>query len=334
VDPLTHGFLGAAIAQSTFTRTLGKKSLIIGAIAAMIPDMDMVASLFGPMAEFTYHRSITHSFWFPFVLAWALSSFLNKRDCAENRWRWFALIALVTGSHPFLDICTSYGTQFLAPFTNLRIKWNLISVLDIGFTLPLMVTVFTGLYLWRTSLKHVQIVGCIGLAFAFIYLGGCKHIQGHIESRVAKADTWTFFEVHPTPFQPFMRHAYATKSGYACVSFLHYKQSQPELWRCRAQDNSLIVQDFLKTPEAQTFLWYAGNNIYIEHDAENHVIRLHDIRYSLPSSPFSGVWGIESAYDPITKHFSTLTHFRGTRQIRWATLQQYLDVMLGHQPWT
>lgn len=334
VDPLTHGFLGATIAQSTFSRTLGKKSLVIGALAAMIPDIDMVASFFGSMAEFTYHRSITHSVWFPFALAWGASIFLSKRYGPMDRWRWFMLIVLVTGSHPFLDICTSYGTQFWAPFSTLRLKWNLISVLDIGYTGILILTVCLGLWLWRRSNKYIQVIGCVGLIASFIYLEGCRHIQHTLENRVAKQDSWDFFEVHPTLLQPWMRHAYATKPGMVCVSFMHYIKKSPDLWRCRTQDTSAIVQAFLQSKEGKTFAWYAGHNLYIEHDPSKHIIRVNDIRYSLPSSPFSGVWGIEVQYDPTTGKFSPLIHFRGTRQISWSALKNYLTVMIGQKSWT
>lgn len=334
MDTLTHGLLGATLAQATFGKRLGWKSLIVGALAALIPDIDMIASLAGPMAEFKWHRSITHTFWFGPLLAWFASLYLSKRYPETRRWDWFWLLVIVVSSHPFLDICTSYGTQFWAPFSDIRLKWNTISVIDFGYTGILLLTVLAGLWAGIRPSKRWQLIGILGLVSSFSYLNYCRHIQATFEARVEEMGPWTYAEVHPTLFQPWMRHVYATKKGRVCVTYLHYTQTFPVAWKCRPQEFLPIVTHFLATTEAQIFDWYAGHNIYVEHDSQRRKIRIHDIRYSLPTSPFEGVWGIEVTYDPLTHVFSPITHFRGTRQINWTTLKDYIQIVIGHQPWT
>ena len=41
-------------------------------------------------------------------------------------------------THGLLDACTTYGTQLFWPFTNDRIAWNTISIIDPLFTLPIL----------------------------------------------------------------------------------------------------------------------------------------------------------------------------------------------------
>ncbi|NJB87536.1 inner membrane protein [Lewinella marina] len=51
-------------------------------------------------------------------------------------WTWLFFLTIVT--HPLLDCFTAYGTQFLQPFTALRVAWNTISVVDPLYTLPFL----------------------------------------------------------------------------------------------------------------------------------------------------------------------------------------------------
>ena len=51
---------------------------------------------------------------------------------------WTLLFFLAIVTHPILDCFTAYGTQFLEPFTSVRLAWNTISVLDPLYTLPFL----------------------------------------------------------------------------------------------------------------------------------------------------------------------------------------------------
>ena len=43
-----------------------------------------------------------------------------------------------TLSHGLLDACTSYGTRLYWPFSQYRESWDLISIIDPLFTLPML----------------------------------------------------------------------------------------------------------------------------------------------------------------------------------------------------
>ena len=55
---------------------------------------------------------------------------------------WFIAL-LGYGTNGLLDACTTYGTLLLWPFSNARIAWNNVSVIDPLFTLPLLGFVLT-----------------------------------------------------------------------------------------------------------------------------------------------------------------------------------------------
>ncbi|MFT5245793.1 MAG: inner membrane protein, partial [Gammaproteobacteria bacterium] len=62
MDSITQGLLGALTFAAVKDKEIGKKSLLIGAIAGTIPDMDVFLSpLFSDVAFLTIHRSVSHS---------------------------------------------------------------------------------------------------------------------------------------------------------------------------------------------------------------------------------------------------------------------------------
>ncbi|MBF0333038.1 MAG: ATP-binding cassette domain-containing protein, partial [Alphaproteobacteria bacterium] len=58
MDPFTHAVLGATIARAGFHHRLGWRSMAVGAVVAMSPDLDIVAGwLGGTFAEWAHHRA-------------------------------------------------------------------------------------------------------------------------------------------------------------------------------------------------------------------------------------------------------------------------------------
>ena len=148
MDPITQGVVGAALAQTKGETTTLAKAGVIGALAAMAPDLDvLIRSSTDPLLVLEYHRQFTHSLLFiPFG---ALICSLIFYPLIANRWQLnFKAIYLWSflgfATHGLLDGCTSYGTQLLWPITNHRFSWDIISVIDPLFTLPLLLLILLG----------------------------------------------------------------------------------------------------------------------------------------------------------------------------------------------
>jgi inner membrane protein len=114
-------------------RKLGRKAMLWGAIANSIPDIDVVTSLWmNPADALLAHRGFTHSILFQVLLiplaAYALKRFYSK-DFFSFR-GWMLLIGSGLFLHIFLDALTSYGTGWFEPFSNYRVSFNTIFILD------------------------------------------------------------------------------------------------------------------------------------------------------------------------------------------------------------
>jgi inner membrane protein len=85
------------------------------------------------------HRHFTHSLAFSPVIALAAGLPWWFRDAHRAQRRSLFLCGLIAcWSHILLDACTSYGTQFLVPFSRHRFGWDFISIIDPVFTLALL----------------------------------------------------------------------------------------------------------------------------------------------------------------------------------------------------
>ena len=136
MDPLSQGTVGAAFAQSTANKNNIFKIGVIGFLAGLAPDLDvLIRSSNDPILFLEYHRQFTHSLFFiPFgSLIIALLIFpLLKRSMGFKTVYLASLLGYAT--HGLLDACTSYGTQLFWPFSNERVTWNNISIIDPLFT--------------------------------------------------------------------------------------------------------------------------------------------------------------------------------------------------------
>ena len=143
MDPLSQGTVGAAFAQSAANKNNILKIGVIGFLAGLAPDLDiLIQSSTDPILFLEYHRQFTHSLFFiPFgSLIVALVLFPLVKSSMSIKTVYFASL-LGYATHGLLDACTSYGTQLFWPFSNERVTWNNISIVDPLFTIPVLILI-------------------------------------------------------------------------------------------------------------------------------------------------------------------------------------------------
>lgn len=140
MDPVTQGALGAACSQALLHPYDKRNAWIAGALGGMAADLDvLIYSTQDPMLSWLYHRHFTHALTFilpgGFLVALALLAFKRFRP----HW-WMTWLSATIGyaTHGLLDACTSYGVVLYWPFSMQRVSWDLISMIDLFFTFPLV----------------------------------------------------------------------------------------------------------------------------------------------------------------------------------------------------
>lgn len=111
------------------------------------------------------------------IIILGLSAYLVKRryfdheitlpDLDISLWRKLFFWSIIT--HPILDSFTAYGTQLFLPFSDYRVSFNNISVVDVFYTGPFLLCVIATSFFARNSPKR-RWVNYAGLIISSLYM--------------------------------------------------------------------------------------------------------------------------------------------------------------------
>lgn len=188
MDSVTHIVLGACIGEVLAGKQLGKKALLIGAIAQSVPDVDFVASFWLTTSEdLLAHRGITHSFLFAACIAPLLGLLSQKwfRKAGMSLVQWTFFWGLQIFIHLFIDAFNAYGTGWFEPFNHHRVSFNTMFVADPLFTIWPIAALIILLVAKKTNTRRTE------LAWAAIILSSIYLVMGTmfkyiVENRLSK----------------------------------------------------------------------------------------------------------------------------------------------------
>ena len=160
MDSLTQIVLGAACGEAVLGKKIGNKALLFGAIGGTIPDLDVfIGDLIysNAIQAMAFHRGIMHSIFFSILASLFLGSFFNfifsrvSKLNTVSKSQWIKLFFLSLLTHSLLDCFTAYGTQLFSPFSDFRVAFNTISVVDPLYTLPFLISLILLMFFNRQS---------------------------------------------------------------------------------------------------------------------------------------------------------------------------------------
>jgi inner membrane protein len=172
MDSLSHIVIGAAIGEAILGKKIGRWGMLLGALAKSVPDFDLFyTGLSDPRAYMCDHRAHTHSLFiealYAIPIAWLLVK-LFKDSVTFKRMLIFMLACL--WGHSLLDWCTNFGTQLLLPFTNENYSLNTLAIVDLLFTLPMLILTAIAVFYKRNPIRR-QRLAVTALAYCALYLG-------------------------------------------------------------------------------------------------------------------------------------------------------------------
>jgi inner membrane protein len=177
VDPISQGVCGALLSQALAKKEELRSASIIGFLAGVLPDADIfISSPETPITGFIFHRHFTHSLSFiplgGLIAALLLFPAFRQR-LGFKRILLFSILGYAT--HGLIDACTSYGTLLLWPFSDLRVSWNIISIIDPIFTGTICALAISAFLRRRARLAHYA----IGFVFFYLTLGVIQYQRAH-----------------------------------------------------------------------------------------------------------------------------------------------------------
>ncbi len=281
MDSVTQAALGAGVTALCVPAGHRRKALLAGAMLGTLPDLDVFIDYGDAVANFTYHRSVSHSL---FVLVpgaigvWALLRRLwAPVRMAPGAWLLAIMLALVT--HPLLDAHTAYGTQLFWPIESIPVAWATLFIIDPAFTSPLVVgAVLSAIRPARSWSRKALIVGmtlsCLYLSWSWVAKTVVERDAHYSLAAEGQAGAAVFSV--PTPFNTLLWRVVAmTDDGYRegfrsllyGRSSLSFTRHPSDMAAMRAADDIWAVR---------RLGWFA--NGFVSAEVVNDVLVVSDLR--------------------------------------------------------
>ena len=331
MDIVTHGLLGALVAQSITRSPNLRLASVIGCAAALLPDLDvLIHSNSDPLLVLEYHRHFTHSIFFaPFaaLLITMLCAPLVRKDFSKPSL--FAMVLLAYLSACLLDACTSYGTHLLWPLVSEPMSLGIIAVVDPVFTGILVVAAIAA---W-VGRKQQRAWWGIFLALCYLALGWVQHERAEVVA-VTLAEkrqlSSTHIEVKPTMGNILLWRALtittdqqlqidALRIGFATRIYPGERRELFKLDDMKLLDsNSLAYRDLIRYQNINQPLLIVHNEA---------PLMIGDARYAMLPTHADPLWGLE--INPEQPNMPS--KFVTRRKLTPAMRQTFVDMLLGRK---
>ncbi|CAL2106947.1 inner membrane protein [Tenacibaculum sp. 190524A02b] len=293
MDSLTQIVLGAACGEVALGKKIGNKAMLFGAIGGTIPDLDVIIGslLYGNEIDaMAFHRGFMHSIVFAFLGAFAFGWLTfklydtGKRVGTSTLKDWIFLFFLSIFTHPILDSFTPYGTQLLLPFSNYRVAFNTISVVDPLYTLPFLVCLVIALFFNRKSTKRSRWVKT-GIYMSSFYLlltiGNKLYINSVFKKSFDESTiAYSRFSAQPTLLNNVLWYGIAETSNNYKVGFYSLLDTKSVVDTILTIPKNHTLLD-MQHPDLQTLSWFSNGYFNLAPNDSSSVIAYLDLRYPL-----------------------------------------------------
>ncbi len=318
MDPVTHVLTGVAISRSGLNRKTALSTLTL-AIAAEIPDSDLIWRFKGPVSEFAHHRGFSHTFLgAPIMAALALGIVYliagrsrNAKAAAGDsetpqqppRWRLLYLYALLgVLSHLLLDFTNNYGLRPLDPFNYRWFAWDIVFIADpiimASLLFALIAPWFSGLISGEIGARRPQYRGrgsAITALVCIVLVWWVRDFSHRRAITLLNQQTYQDQEpvrvsASPNPFNPFSwlgivetQNFFVTLRVDTLAGAVDPQRSAVTLYKPEETPITLAAK---KSPLGRAFLDWARypyvETEVLEPPQSGFIVRMHDLRFAYP----------------------------------------------------
>jgi len=332
MDPVSQGLVGAVLPQSVSNKKEIRLAAAIGFLSGLLADIDVIIhSSTDPLMFLDYHRQFTHSLVFipigGFIAAGFCWLFLKKR---LSFWKIYLYAFLGYGTHCFLDACTNYGTQLLWPFSDARIAWNVVSIIDPIFTFTLLFLVIIA------AVRKSRLIARLGLLFAVCYLLFGLYQRERAEDALLSLAQSRGHDVERILVNPSIgnllvwRSIYEAHGNYYVEAIRVGPFSESKIYNGgsikvfdTAQELPGLDTDSVLYSDINRFKSFAKDFLVVHPEYPDII---GDLRMGILPNSTKPIWGIKINLDNQNKHVSMDNY---GRSVNGDTIQTFISMLLG-----
>lgn len=333
MDPISQAVVGGIAGQNASLKKDFRIASLLAILGGMAPDLDvLIKSSVDPLLALEYHRHFTHSLLF-IPLGGLLVSCFCYLIFARRFLTFFKTYLYVTAgyaTHALLDACTSYGTQLFWPFSDYRVAWNNISIVDPLLTIPVLVMLIIA---W---VKRSHVIARIALLFLLSYLlfGALQHSRavsmgealalsrGHeaveVDAKPSLANLFVWKIIYAHNGRYYVDATRVALTGQIIpgesIAMLNLERDFPWL-----DDSSQQAKDI------ERFAWFSQGYLAV---SKQDPLVIVDMRYSMLPNSTDGLWGIR--LDPLASSSQHVSHANvREEQSQTRPFSQLWDMIMG-----
>lgn len=265
-------------------KKLGKRAMLLGALAQSIPDIDFISSFWNDVPAYLLaHRGFTHSllFWLLATIAFALVAehFHKRHRVGYNKWLVF--FGLQIGIHLFIDIFNTYGMGLLEPFSHKRFSFNIIFVADPFFSVWLGIS-FLLLLVLRSRIHKRIFWQRFGLILPSIYLLYCiaNKLKVNEHTRTVLSTQKIAYEKYfttPTPLNNWLWYVVVKNNAGFYIGYYSVFERNPNTTFCYFPKNESLLQTLSNKEELQHLIRFSQDYFTVE--KWNDTLVFNDLRF-------------------------------------------------------
>ena len=284
MDTITQMALGAAVGESMLGQKAGYRAAAWGAFLGTLPDLDILANPFlDTVGEIQMHRGITHSLLFIAVASPFIAIFINRyHRQLQIGWKlWGFTVSMIFLTHVLIDITTTYGTQFLYPFTDYPFSTDSIFIIDPFFSVPLFIGLITALFL-KQGTRPRQLAVRSGLLISTLYLVWGLGIKAHVHSvydASFKNKHGYYQKIKSTPLGPasFLWTGYLVKEDTLYQANYSIFDESTDLDFRKIPRNTHLIETYRNDRALKTLLWFSRGYYTVEE--KKGELYFYDLRF-------------------------------------------------------
>ncbi len=195
---------------------------------------------------------------------------------------WTKLFFWSIFTHPLLDAFTAYGTQLFAPFSDYRVAFNTISVVDPIYTIPFIGFLVAAMTLHRSKKSRLYLT-CLGVACSSAYLlytvFNKQRVDKVFENTLAEQNiSYQRFRTSPSIFNNILWQGVAEGEEVYYLGMYSLFDTKPTVTFYPLKKDHELIQQYESNKDIQTLKWFS-DGYYSIMKLPDGKLQLSDVRF-------------------------------------------------------
>ncbi len=204
-----------------------------------------------------------------------------ENEPTVSEWSIMFFFAILT--HWLIDACTSYGTQIFEPFSNYRVSFNNIAIVDPLYTVPLLLAVLALIPVRNKSAR--RIINWTGLTLSTLYMSFtfyAKSVANSAFSESLKSQEIAYEEFlsYPTMFNSLLWQATIISKDAYYYGIYSIMDKDSEIEFIKLPKNHELLDKYEDERYVKILKWFAQGYYNVE-EKENGVLQINNLRFGL-----------------------------------------------------